>query len=338
MPRAGVGVSAARSVNVRRIGWFALRAFVTVAILAALLTWLRPDDLLAAMKRTGLRLWVVTVIAHVALHLCVVAKWRLLLAATGARTPMRDALRAHGAGVFANLYLPSIVGGEVVRVGMVATKGRTLAAVVTAGIADRAMDLFALVVLTAGGLLFVSAARTSVNLQVLVLAGVGLVGSVAAFLLAVRLIHSERMPSAISSGFSGLTRSLETLRQQKGAALLALAASVSIQASFVVQNVWLGRAIGIEVPIAVWFVAWPLAKLASLSPFSLGGLGVREGVLAALLIPFSVPPTLAVAESLVWQSVMYALGLLGGVTSVWLGTLARRPPETLVMTDDVHTV
>jgi uncharacterized membrane protein YbhN (UPF0104 family) len=107
--------------------------------------------------------------------------------------------------------------------------------------------------------------------------------------------------------------------------------SLLIQGFFVLQNVLIGTAMGIDVPVAVWFVAWPLAKLASLAPLSLGGIGVREGVMAALMVPFSVPATLAVAASLVWQTVMYALGLFGGITSLWIGYLRsgrRDAPST----------
>ena len=116
---------------------------------------------------------------------------------------------------------------------------------------------------------------------------------------------------------------------------MALLLSLSIQGFFVLQNVFIANAMGIDVPVAAWFVAWPLAKLASLTPFSLGGLGVREGVLAALLTPFSVPAALSVAESLVWQTVMYALGMFGGVSSLLIGQLKSKRPDPLLASSDL---
>jgi uncharacterized membrane protein YbhN (UPF0104 family) len=74
----------------------------------------------------------------------------------------------------------------------------------------------------------------------------------------------------------------------------------------------------------VWFLVWPLAKLAGLLPISLGGLAVREATLAALLAPFGVPIALGVVCSLLWQTVLIAGGLLGGLA--WLG-LGRRGPD-----------
>lgn len=338
MLESGGDTAGAGGARRRKAARFALRAGITGAILVALFRWLDTGAVLAAMKNTGLALWGVTVVAHVALHIGVAVKWRLLLIAAGANPPMLDTLRAHGAGVCANLYLPSIVGGEVVRVGMIASRTGHPTAVVSAGVVDRAMDLVALITLAAGGLLAVSKARSAVNLQVILLAAIGVIGSLAAFLVVVRLLHARGVPARLASVAAGLRTSFATIWRRRGLAMLALGASITIQALFVLQNVWLARAIGIDVPVPVWFAVWPIAKLASLSPFSLGGLGVREGVLAALLIPFGVPPALAVAESLVWQTVMYALGLVGGLTSLWLGAIGSTRRQPLAVADDIHWV
>ena len=109
---------------------------------------------------------------------------------------------------------------------------------------------------------------------------------------------------------------LRQLLRRPGTALLGLVLSLTIQSSFVLLNAWLGRSIGIDVGLAVWFLVWPLAKIASLMPISLGGLAVREASLAALLLPFGVPVAVAVVCSLLWQTVLIAGGLFGGL--IWL--------------------
>jgi glycosyltransferase 2 family protein len=60
---------------------------------------------------------------------------------------------------------------------------------------------------------------------------------------------------------------------------------------------------------------WPLSKLAALVPITLGGLGVREATLAALLVPFGVPPAVGVVAALLWQTVLITGGLFAG--AVW---------------------
>ncbi len=71
-------------------------------------------------------------------------------------------------------------------------------------------------------------------------------------------------------------------------------------------------------PWAAWMLAWSLAKLAALVPVSLGGIGVRQLAQAAFMAPFAVTAALAVAQSLVWESLLLALGLVGGAASIWV--------------------
>ena len=51
-------------------------------------------------------------------HLLGVVKWRLLVNTAGAGLPGRTAVHAYYWGLFGNLFLPSIVGGDVVRAGV----------------------------------------------------------------------------------------------------------------------------------------------------------------------------------------------------------------------------
>jgi uncharacterized membrane protein YbhN (UPF0104 family) len=108
---------------------------------------------------------------------------------------------------------------------------------------------------------------------------------------------------------------LRELARHPRAALGAAALSLAIQSLFVLLNVWIGRAVGIDLPLRIWFVAWPLAKVAGLVPISLGGLAVRDATFGALLVPLGVPMATGVVAHLVWQSVNIAGGFAGG--AVW---------------------
>ena len=92
----------------------------------------------------------------------------------------------------------------------------------------------------------------------------------------------------------------------------AVVLAMVVQGFFVGLNILVAKALGITLPPVAWFALWPLAKLAAFLPISLGGIGVREMALVALLAPLGVDPTLAVAHSLVWETVLFAVGLLAG--------------------------
>ena len=307
-----------------RWGVFALRAALTVGIFVVLFSKLDAGNLVTAMKRTGMSLWLFMVVIHILAHVVVVVKWRLLLRAAGSEPRMTDALRAHGAGVFANLYLPSIVGGDVIRAGMISPRGRNLGATIMGGVADRVTDCAALIILAAVGLLVVPVTQTGLDLRILLASSAGLLGIVLGGVIVIRLVNPDVFPGPVAKVLHKVRKSLEPMFRRKTTTLIALMMALGIQSFFILQNMVIGQAIGIQVPVGAWFVAWPLAKLAALVPFSLGGLGVREAMLAALFSPFSVPATLAVAASLVWQTVMYALGLFGGVSSLCMGYFHTR--------------
>ena len=94
----------------------------------------------------------------------------------------------------------------------------------------------------------------------------------------------------------------------------ALAISLSIQSGFILLNAILGTACKIDLPLHIWFLAWPLAKLSAMLPISLGGLGVRETALAFLLLSFGIPFSKSVGLGLLWESVLVAGGVVGGLS------------------------
>ncbi len=300
----------------RRRAAILARAAFTVALLALILAWLPTGELFGAMSRVGLGLWSSVVLGFGVGHGVAALKWRVLLRSAGLRPGVGDVLPAHGAGLFANLCLPSLVGGDVVRGGVLARRHSPLEAIAVAGVADRVIDTAALVALAALGALLVPGTLDSRSAAVLGSAALGLPAAVLGGLVVLRRVDSRRLPGAAGRVAGKVRGALDALLAQPRAALGALGLSLAIQAAFVMLNVALGDAVGIHVPVAVWLLAWPLAKLTALLPISLGGIGVREVALAALLAPFAVDATLAVAQALLWETVLVGFGLLAGAASL----------------------
>jgi uncharacterized membrane protein YbhN (UPF0104 family) len=73
-------------------------------------------------------------------------------------------------------------------------------------------------------------------------------------------------------------------------------------------------------PLWAWFFAWPLAKIVSMLPVSLGGLGVREAALVSLLVPFGADAASVVAAGLAFEAVIIGGGLLSGLISLVLSS------------------
>jgi len=284
-PRAGVGGSP------RAWRWLALRVALSVIVLGALFQLLPREAMWAALERVALSQWLLILACMAALHCATAAKWRMLVRAAGVPCGLAEAIRAHGAGLFAGLFLPGLIGTDVVRATLLARSGGAVAPVAVGSVADRLVDTAGLVFLAAliaGGL----AARPSL-----------------------RVLGGQRFPAKIRAAADKLARSHDALLARPSTTLYAFGLSVVLQAGFVLLSMWLGRAVGIEVPVAAWFLAFPLAKLTLLVPVTISGLGVREAALAALLAPFGVAPAVAVVQGLVWQTLQMGLALLGGLTA-----------------------
>ncbi len=293
-----------------------IKVLISAGVLAALLIILPWEELWGAARRMSALVWLGVLAGFLAGHRLGVAKWRRMLRIGRAVLPVREAVRCYAAGLFANLCLPSIVGGDVLRAALAGkASGRTEAAVV-GGLGDRLCDMLALTLIAAAGAFFARGALPGWGADVLgALLVVGVGGAAIVAPLALRRPLAS-WPKRLRRPIGRSLVASRRLTRAPRAALLVFGFSLAIQSGFVLLNAWIGYTIGIEVPLGVWFFAWPLAKVAGLLPVSIGGLGVRDATLGATLVSFGVPMAEGVVASLIWQTVLIAGGLIAG--GLWL--------------------
>lgn len=295
-----------------------------LALIAAVVPW---EKLWSSVRSLDARTWGLVWLGFIAGHALGVFKWRynvnLGIRSARARLSLVDAAQCYAAGMFANLCLPSIVGGDALKALLAAkVTGRAEAAVV-GGLTERLIDTFALLVLILVGAVWSADAmpgwaQSTVQVGALVaLAGAALFTP---FVLRVKL---ARWPRKLRRTVGRALVALRRLAERPQRALLVFALSLVIQAWFVLLNRELGRGIGLDAPLAVWFFAVPMAKAITLAPISFGGFGLREVTLAGFLEALAKSPReLGIAASVLWQTVLVATGLAGG--ALWFA-LGLRP-------------
>jgi uncharacterized membrane protein YbhN (UPF0104 family) len=311
-----------------RFGVFALRALLTVGVLWLVLLNVPRDALAEALQRVSPALWALSLAGFLTGHAVSAGKWRLLVAAAGATPNARETLRAHAGGLFANLCLPSLVGGDVVRAGLLLRDGHAAAPVALGSIADRLIDTASVVTIAAAGALCIPGAVDATSRRVLAGSALLLAATLVTGIALARLVDPARLPGIAGRVLLRARGAVDAMLARPVAALSAFALSCAVQSAFVGISLGLGRAVGIELPASVWFLVSPLAKLTALLPVSLGGLGVREAAFVVLLAPFGIDAALAVAQSLLWQAVLVAGGLVAGATALGLGAFTRARTET----------
>lgn len=291
----------------------------------ALLFWVLPfADIRAALASLPVWVFGVAIATYLALHLIGVAKWRVVVNAVGAGLPFAGAARAYYWGLFGNMFLPSIVGGDVVRMGMAMRTARSRTGLVLGSVVDRVLDIVGLASVAAIGAVLSPRALDPQSRRVLLgVIAVCAVGGIVG-LAVVWFLPFGRLPFKVRRKLAPLWQAFRAARGNVPALVLAFVMSMSLQALLVVMNWLLGIGMGIDVPLYVWLFVWPLAKISGLAPVTQGGIGVREAAQALLFAPFGVPATTAVAVGLVFEVVILAGGLVGGGIAWLLGRDDRR--------------
>lgn len=299
------------------IGWIA-RLGVSAVVLAVLFMLLPTDALWRAFGKISFALWGMVLVCFLAGHVVAAYKWWLLTDA-GISVPFSRGVRAHFAGLVANLCLPGVAGGDVVRAGILFGDAQNRSRVVVGSLIDRLADSFGLLVISGGAFVYLGSTVVLADMPqvtnallavVLTFAAVGAGLAAACVFLPAILGKFDNLPARdlLVKVYSALQEMLRTPVR----ILFCFGLSISIQCCFIALNVALAQAVGLEVSPVVWFFAWPLAKLIAVVPISVAGLGVREAGLAALVTPFGAEAALVVAAGLIWQSILFAGGLLGG--------------------------
>jgi uncharacterized membrane protein YbhN (UPF0104 family) len=315
----------ANAGNRRTLIKWGLRLLGSLAFLG-LLFWLVPRAaILDGFSRITLPLFLSVLAGYLAAHALGAAKWWLLL---DRAIPYLTALKAHFAGLAANLCLPGAAGGDAVRAAMAHVSMRNGPKLAAGAVADRLIDMVAMACLCLTGLLLMREGRAGFLMATEI--AVALVATLAlliyGFPRVVRIVWTA-IPKLPARSLAFRTAdAFGELGRRPGLLILTLAMSLCVQSAFVYLSVQLAEAVGLHLPLAAWLFAWPLAKIVAVLPISLNGLGVRESSLAALLAPFGASAAMVVSSGLVWQAVLFTGGALGALVLLVSGSGLRPKP------------
>lgn len=294
--------------------WLRLTVSVT---LFGWLAW-RTDWAQVSRAFAGLRLeyWLAAVALYVFTQGVSSLRWQLLARPLGFTPTLGRCTAYYFIGMYFNLFLPTSVGGDVVRAWYLnGGNGRRLNAFLSVFV-DRLTGLLILLALACAAV-----ALCPIDLPAWVPLSVwGTATAAGAGLVALPLLArwTGRFDRArrLAEGVCVYVRLPRLM-----AATAAL--SIFVQAANVVV-VWLaGLAFDAPVPAAYYWVLVPMVSLLTLLPVSLNGMGVREGAMALFLAPLGVGEGTALTLAFLWFLVFTAASLVGG--AVYLFGCFPRP-------------
>jgi uncharacterized membrane protein YbhN (UPF0104 family) len=300
----------------------ALRWLAAAVVIGVLLRFLPLHLLAAAIRRVPVTTFLAVLLGYLFAHVVGIAKWHMVVNAAGAELDFRTSVQCYAGGLFGTLFLPSIIGGDVVRLAVGLRRSPNPAGVLAGNVADRFLDVAAQAGLVLVGILLLPGALP-VSLQGQARKALIYLGTAFVVLIFCGLFLYRPLLTGRSVRFRRrLARLRHALRSVSGAPHVLLGAwlmGTAIQTTFLVLTAKLAETCGLVLPLRDWFFAWPLAKLAAVLPLTQGGIGVREAALVGLLSPFGAPAHLVLAAGLIWEGVVITGGLISGLAAFLFG-------------------
>ncbi len=257
--------------------------------------------------------WMAAGALLIALSLVVRAyRWHLILHGVGSSMRFGRLVELYLVGSFFNAFLPSGLGGDVVRAAE-ATQDVESSIAVSTVLIDRLTGLMALFAMALAVLPFRPANfPDSLAVVIALVCVAGLVGGLILLDGRLFLFISHRLPGGLRDAGGGFVQRLSAAVHSCGWDALTKALLVSVVFNLMQVGWWdvTGRALGLGLPYSYYLLVVPIMSLALLVP-SIGGLGVRENLAPALFAGAGIRPEDAVALTLLVFALERVASLLG---------------------------
>lgn len=317
----------------RKATLLGIKLGIALLLLGGLFYFADGERLLAEMRKVDPTFFWLAVLLQLVAFALGALRWWFILRRLAGQVPLATALPSYFLGLFANNFLPTSVGGDAVRTTHLHFQGYNARALVSSALIDRAIGVAAVLML--GGVAYgLSPLFTPAGGWTLLL--LFSLATVVLFLLLSPPVERWLTTFAERHHQRRLLRFLADIallchgfRDSLGLLLGMLVLSLVLQSTVILVYALLGRGIGIDLPLTLYFIAVPLVTLVTSLPISVGGLGVREGALVALLVYFGTEYPPAVSLSLIYLLVLWLATLPGGLFLDRLGKVQTSPETTV---------
>ena len=337
MNSSSIEAAPERRSRVRPLLLTAVKAAVSIALLWILFS--RVDVArLWSIARTASWPWLVLALALYFVMILVSAwRWGLLLVAQGIALPFRALTSSFLVATFFNNFLPSNIGGDVIRVADTAPAAGSKTRAATVVLIDRGVGLLGLVLMaaigaTAGprlidagpgigaGMLWIAFVVAALGALVLVT----MPKILPALLRPLRILHQEWVDERLLR----LGDALQRFGGEPGALMACFAGAVLVQAILVGFYLAIARSMQIPVGFLELAVVVPLSFIVQMLPVSMNGFGVREATFGFYFTRLGLPLESALLISFMGAALIMLFSLSGAV-AYWIRRRHGYMPETI---------
>ena len=309
-----------RPSRARSLAISATKAAVSIGLLAVLFS--RVDlTRLWSVARQASPVWLAAaLVLYFAMVLASALRWGILLRAQHVSLSYGFLTQSFLVATFFNNFLPSNIGGDVVRITDTAKAAGSKTLATTVVLIDRGIGLLGLALMAATGASLMHRMAVGPVGPGMLWAGFGLGAIIATpallmpetatrLLQPLRVFHQEWVDARIEKLTYTLTRFKETPSALAG----CFAGAVLVQAILVAFYVAIARSMNIPIGFAELAVIVPVSFIVQMVPVSLNGFGVREATFGFYFTRLGLPLESALLVSFVGAALIMLFSLTGGV-------------------------
>jgi uncharacterized protein (TIRG00374 family) len=309
------------SNRIKKTAITTLKISVSLGLYAYIFNKVGVAHLWSTMKQARPAPIVASILVYFVVQSISAYRWYLLLRPLRMRIPFSRILAWYFVGMYSNLFLPSAIGGDVVRVYYLNKHTRNLSGSTTSVFLDRDLGMAALLLIAT-----LASALAGVTFDGVPLAPIfGLIAAafVAAnlaifykptYILFHKLLKLFRLKKA-DERTERLFESVNSYKRAWRVMAVSMLFSILIQLGGILVNILDGSAIGlVTLRGAVDYLVFiPAIMLIIMVPLSVGGLGWREVSFIVLFKSVGVSEPQAVTLALLWLAVQVVTSLPGGI-------------------------
>jgi glycosyltransferase 2 family protein len=323
----------------RQILLSALKILISAALLYLALRKVNLSELASRINVSSLG-WIALAVAVSFLQLLVGAlRWCQISAECGAPLTVARAMRYNTIGTFFNQTLPSAIGGDAVRLWLVARGGAGWRAATYSIFVDRAIGLIALAIVIVGSLPWsYSLIRDPDGRSALLLVDFAALGAGLGFLLLGNLplpfLKSWWLTHHLYACSAVANRVI--FNRTRGPKIAVLSLFVHVLA---VTIAWcVVKSIAAPVTFGQTFQLIPPVMLITMLPVSIAGWGLREATMGLAFGYAGLVTNEGVNVSLLFGAVSFIVGAIGGLVWIFSAEKAAKGAKPIEMPSEVEAI
>lgn len=318
-PAKGVVATASAPASAKKSLFTALRVLISAGLIGYLLVTADLGALVETLRSWNGLYFVVAVFLGIVRNVVFALRWKVTLTVSDTRVPFSALIKFYFVGTFFNLFLPTALGGDVVRgYDLAVYSGKRMGAA-TSVLMERIVGFFALAFIALLALLAGSRVIQDVTVITVIL-----VACLSYFALTALFFNAKIMRRFVAmfrfiriwnlgERIAHVYESLYVFSGHKSVLWQCFALSIAGQTLAVLAAYALALAINLKLAPVYFFMVLPMIWILTMIPLSVNGLGIREGAFVFFFTKVGVPNFSALLLSFLNFSQMVALGLIGGV-------------------------